>query len=151
MPSRRRPRPEIRDQALSLLARREHSRAELRGKLRRSGYDSTAVDRLLDVLEAEGLLSHARYAQSYVRARVERGYGPRRIAFELRERGVEHTLIDEALAEYEGEWLARARAQYERRFGAAGAADFRERARRVRFLEQRGFPAEIIRQVVRDG
>ncbi len=148
MPNRHRPRPDIRGQALRLLARREHSRLELQEKLRRSGFEDAAIGILLDALVAEDLLSDRRFADAYARARVERGYGPRRIAFELRERGVEPALIDAALRDYASEWVDRARRQVLRRFGAQPPADFRERARRMRFLERRGFPADVVRDAV---
>jgi regulatory protein len=125
-----------------LLARREHSRAELEAKLLRRGYREAEVASALDALQDEGLLSHARYAEAFVRARVERGQGPLRIAFELRQRGVESELVEEALAAYADEWVPRAEKQVRRRFGAAPPEDFAERARRMRFLERRGFPAE---------
>ncbi len=131
-----------------MLARREHSRAELEDKLRRRGYPEAEVAAALDALQEEGLLSHARYAESFVRARVERGQGPLRIGFELRRRGLQPDLIEEALAPYAGEWVARARTEMARRFGASPPGDFAERARRMRFLERRGFPAEVIRQAV---
>lgn len=145
-----RPRPEPRDQALALLARREHSRAELELKLRRRGHAEDEVGRVLDALQAEGLLSHRRFAEAFARARVERGWGPRRIGYELRERGVETEHIEAALAPYEDEWERRARHELDRRFGPQPPGGFEERARRLRFLQRRGFPAEVARRAVGD-
>jgi regulatory protein len=101
---------------------------------------------VLDALAACGLQSDARYVEQYVAMRAARGYGPVRIRAELRERGVDGLLIDEWLDERDPAWRERLRAVARKRFGTAAPADFRDRARRARFLEQRGFGAELIRR-----
>jgi len=137
--------------ALRLLARREHSREELRRKLRRGGHPEALVERVLEALAREGLQDDRRFAEAYLRARRERGYGPLRVAVELRQRGVDRDLVERVLAEQgegEGPWeavLERARRQ---RFGAAPPRDEAERARQVRFLQQRGFPLEQVLRVL---
>lgn len=132
--------------AMDLLARREHSRFELLHKLARRFGDSEPGDGLeaaIDTLAAEGLQSDERFALSFTRERLQRGHGPRRIRVELQRRGVEDTLIDAALAEVPAEegtsWAGQARRVLAKRFGDEPAADFPERARRMRFLDQRGF------------
>ncbi len=130
--------------ALRLLARREHSTRELAVKLRSRGLETAWIDDALEALAAEGLLSDARYAETYARARAQRGYGPVRIGQALREAGVDAGLIARTLAGEAADWaeqLARAR---RKRFGAAPPADAGARARERRFLLQRGFTAEQI-------
>jgi regulatory protein len=73
------------------------------------------------------------------RQRAGQGYGERRIRHDLRERGIENTLIDEALAELDVDWFDLARQQAVRRYGDGPPADARERARRMRHLLGRGF------------
>ena len=58
--------------AVGLLARRDHSRAELLQKLTARGFDITAVEALLDRLAAQRLQSDARFAEIYVRMRSGR-------------------------------------------------------------------------------
>ncbi len=142
------PTARIRDQALRLLARREHSVCELRAKLARRGQDGGAVDAVLAELVAEGLLSDARFAEAYVRARVDRGYGPLRIRAELAERGVAEPLVQAALAAAEVDWAALAARVRQRRFGAAPPRDWPERARQMRFLQGRGYPQSLVRACV---
>lgn len=133
-----------------MLARREHARRELARKLTQKGFSETAVRQALDALEAEGLLSDARFAEALVRSRTERGYGPLRIRAELIERGVDPALIEAQLEAELQSWVELARRQQAKRFGQGPAQDYRERARRARFLEGRGFPAEVIRRVLND-
>jgi len=74
-----------------------------------------------------------------------------RIRMELRERGVADADIDEALETAAEDWSAIARDARRRRFGAAGPADWPERARQSRFLQYRGFSAEQIRAALGPG
>ena len=92
--------------------------------------------------------SDARYAEQYVAQRAARGYGPARIRAELRERGIEDAVIADWLDERDPVWKERLAEVARKRFGAAGPADLRDRARRARFLEYRGFGAELIRRVL---
>lgn len=146
-------RPEAYDVGLRLLARREHSRAELSAKLIQRGFEQAEIGQALDRLEAEDALNEARFAGQYVRLRLRQGYGPARIRADLAARGVDGAALEAALAA-EGEadddehWLERAEAARRRRFGAEVPGDYDERARQARFLERRGFPAALIARVL---
>lgn len=137
-----------RDQALRLLARREHSILELRRKLLGRGYDGEMVDPLLEKLVAEGLLSEERFAESYVRSRVGQGMGPYRIERELQERGVSADKIALAMEPYADEWNICAQTVKEKKFGTERVDDFSEQARQQRFLQYRGFTHEQIRAAI---
>ncbi len=137
----------MRAAALRLLARREHSRAELRRKLCRGGRPEALVERVLEALAREGLQDDRRFAEAYLRSRRERGYGPLRVAVELRQRGVDRELVERVLAEEgeaEGPWAAVLERARRQRFGAARPRDEAERARQARFLQQRGFPLALV-------
>lgn len=138
-----------RDKALGLLARREHSRLELRNKLRQRGYTGAIIEPLLDELAAERLQSEQRFAESYTYNRVEKGYGPLRIRSELRERGVDEALQEQALGVYDEEWGDRLAALQQARYGDAAPEDYAEQARQMRFLARRGFPEAAIRRLYR--
>lgn len=135
--------------ALRLLARREHSELELRHKLATRQFGDDLIDTVVTELAAQGLLSDRRFADAYVRGRFERGFGPLRIQSELRERGVATDLVAETLAELSGAWLDSAARQRNKRFGTGLPEDARERARQMRFLQQRGFTGDQIRAVFR--
>jgi regulatory protein len=129
---------------LRLLGRREHSRAELAGKLAPQAESSEALARVLDVLEVKKQLSDERYAEERAR-QLGRKYGAERVRRDLLERGVAAgTATRLAAAQARGD-VERARAILERKFRGAAAATARERARRMRFLQGRGFSPETIR------
>ena len=97
--SSRRPARSLLARAVSLLSRREHSRVELRRKLLRSlQVDETPadLDRVLDELQAQRLLSDRRFAASLVRQRSAR-YGDLRLERDLRDRGVSSADADAAM------------------------------------------------------
>ena len=132
---------------MRLLARREHAAAELAAKLERRGFAREAVDAEIGRLAAAGLQSDARFTERFVEERVGRGDGPLKIRAALGERGVAAAVIDPVLDAFGEEWTARAEAAAHRRFGTSAPASRSERARRARFLQQRGFPADVVRRV----
>jgi regulatory protein len=144
-PERARDPKRVRAKALDFLARREHSAGELGRKLEERGYDSTAVEAVLSSLEQQKLLSDGRFVEEFVAARVRRGSGPLKIRDELRGRGVEAALVDQALSAHKGAWGSMAEAARRKRFGSALPKDMAERARQARFLQGRGFSMEDIR------
>ena len=101
---------------------------------------------VLDDLAAQGLQSDERFAEAYVNQRVERGYGPLHIRAELRERGIDGALAARWLDDVDRPWGEILGQVLAGRFGAAPAADRKEVARRARYLERRGFPADLIRR-----
>ena len=137
-----------RNSAMRLLARREHSRAELRGKLVGRGFENDSVEELLQGLEDQDLLSDERFAMSLIASRAETGYGPNRIGLELRNRGVSEELAREALAKAEVDWGQQVTDQAVRKFGSDPAQTFPEWARRAKYLERRGFGQDAIRLAI---
>ncbi|MGM0413426.1 MAG: regulatory protein RecX [Pseudomonadota bacterium] len=136
-----------REAAIRLLARREYATAELNARLEQRGHERATVAAVVAELADEGLVSDERFAEAFINSRVERGQGPAKIGAELRQRGVETALAEPHLEAVD--WVERARAAYHHRFGnAEPPADYRERAKRMRFLQQRGFTAEQVRRVV---
>ena len=142
--------------AVAQLARREHSRAELRTKLRRrlardedESDTATRVEKILDELQGKGLLSDARFAAVLTRSRADR-FGTARIRYEMREHNLPDEIVHPAVEQLKATEEARARELWKRRFGRP-AANEAERAKQMRFLAQRGFPASVVLRIVREG
>ena len=137
----------LRERALGLLARREHSRTELKRKLAAHTEDPQALNDLLDDLAKRGWLSDARFAEALVHDKQAK-FGASRLAYELRERGVEEGVIRDQLAELKDSELERARQVWQSKFGAF-PEDAKARAKHTRFLQSRGFSFEVIGKVLR--
>jgi regulatory protein len=135
---------------MDFLAHREHSEQELARKLAARGYDADTVAETLAALVADNLLNNARFAEAFVHARIQRGSGPQKIRAELRERGISDALIDSSVDTHANSWRELAREVREKRFGIGQPADFRERSRQMRFLQQRGFSTGQISGAFRD-
>lgn len=121
-----------------MLARREHSRAELQRKLISKGWDSEQVRQVLDELAAENLQDDDRFMSAYIRYRSEAGYGPRRIMAELAERGIKEVTPDLTDAN-SPEWLAVLKRAWQKKFNNEFPKDFKTKAKQMRFLIYRGF------------
>ena len=152
---------ELRLAGMDLLARREHGSSELKTKLarrfRKRDCDTDTVEQVTQQLMDEGLLSDERFAASRVRQLAGRGYGPSRIRNDLRQQHVEHLISEtmEEVFEAEIDWEAEAAAVYEKKYGIAPIvgdwdARQRERGRRLRFMQYRGFGAEVSQRLVNE-
>ena len=134
--------------AVGLLARREHSVKELTAKLVSRGIGSELIESVISRLIEERLQSDERFAEVYLRQRSLKGYGPVRIGVELRERGIDDSLISaqfrQAVDEGEIDWFERAAAAYAKKYGGRPIEDIKERAKRMRFMQYRGFSHEQI-------
>lgn len=135
---------ELKARALRYLVRREHSREELARKLAPHAESKEILEGTLNWLESTNKLSNQRFAE--LRAHIlSRKYGAARIRQDLKEKGVEAALVERVSVAGE---LERARAILQRKY--RDPATTREaRAKRVRFLQSRGFSYETIYQAVR--
>jgi len=140
------PEPDLRERALRLLARREHSRAELARKLEAAGFEAGDVQPLLDEFEAKKWLSDRRFAESWVADHRARA-GSVKLAYDLRQRGVRDAIIEAVLNDNRDSELERAREVWKKKFMSA-PADAADKARQIRFLQSRGFTAEVIRRAI---
>lgn len=151
---------DIRRKGMDLLARREHGVEELRKKLAsrfgKSEGTLDAIDGELKRLVDEGLLSDDRFAAATVRQLVARGLGPRRLDEELRSKGVMAGWRDCAdTEELAIDWKAQAHTVYEKKFGDQPLPEDpvsarKERARRARFMQYRGFdPSDFMPLITR--
>ena len=135
--------------ALNLLAQREQSKQELRRKLLSRGCAAAKLEQLIAELQQQNLQSDTRFAENYIRWRQGKGFGPVRIANELRERGVADELIAEFLDEQSSHWHDIAMKVWQKRFGQA-PQDSKERAKQARFLVYRGFSFDVVKRIVNE-
>ena len=131
-----------------LLARREHSRQELRFKLAQRDFPAELVEEVLLHCEQQNYLNHQRFCEMFIRTRYNQGYGKLRIVNELRQKGIKGEEMTPAFAEVEHEfevdWFESALGCYLKRFGAGAFAPGKERAKRMRYMQYRGFTTDQI-------
>lgn len=130
---------DIRLAAMNLLAMREHSVQELRRKLIQRFDEPALVTEAIARLTADNLQSDERYAEAFINMRKRQGKGPVRIALELKEKGINESLIEMYLDAADQDWFESARVEKQKRFGVARPQTMKEKARQMRFLQYRGF------------
>ena len=136
----------LKGRALRYLAMREHSRAELANKLAAHVEEGDDLDAMLSELESKGFICAERVVDSVIHTKAAR-FGARRVAQELRHKGVGADLIANAMDRLRSTELQRARDVWQRRFGTQPATP-QARAKQMRFLASRGFGGDVVRQVL---
>lgn len=137
----------IRKAAYNYLSRRDHSRHELTQKLLAKGYLQTDIDALLDELAREGLMNEERFIENFIYWRLNRGYGPLRINMELQTKGLSAEMIAQHLDITDNAWSVAAKKVWQKRFGGKSLKNIKEKARQQRFLQQRGYTHEQIKNI----
>lgn len=137
----------LKARALKYLSAREHSRLELTRKLSRYAQEGDDVEALLDQLEAAKFLSQSRFSESLVHRRAAR-FGNNRILSELQTHGIDSAELDGIKANLSQDEAARACEVWRKRFGRP-PVDAADRAKQMRFLQQRGFSHGAIQAAMR--
>lgn len=133
----------LKARAVRFLSLREHSRVELARKLQRYGNEDE-IAQVLDVLEKAQLLSVDRFAETLVRKRASR-FGNARILHELQGHDVPGEVLSDLKTQMRASEADRALSILERRTGGL-QPDAELKAKLVRYLQQRGFSHDAIRQ-----
>ena len=133
---------------MNLLSRREHSLDELRQKLQRRFDNAAMRENQLQRLADENLQSDARFAESFARQRAGRGYGPSRVRQEMRQKGISDNAIAQAFETAELDWWALAESTFRKKFGEPARVEMKEKARRMRFMQYRGFSADHYQHLI---
>ncbi len=134
----------IKGTCLSLLIRREHSQKELLNKLSAKGFDAEYILPVIAELAEQGWQSDTRYAESYTRHRLKQGYGAVVIRYELKQNGIASFDIDAVLLDITDSWLTLITEIYQKKYHDNKKITLAERAKRTRFLLQRGFDNQLI-------
>jgi regulatory protein len=135
---------ELVNRAQYLLAMREHGAKELKTKLIQKfvalQQQPGLVDEVLLFCQQQNWQSDARYVEAYVRQAMEKGQGAMKIRSGLTQACDDLDLIAEALSVPDDVWVDIAREQLEKKYkDTTKPLDKKEQARRLRFLQSRGF------------
>jgi len=133
--------------AVNLLSRREHTQLELETKLKSKGFEAQAIADAMHLLHERDLQSDARYLEDFVRSRMLKGYGPLRISQDCRQRGVDENLFNQYMNSEDFNWMQLAQDIYIKKYGENLPIDALDKAKRVRFMQSKGFPNDIIFQL----
>ena len=134
--------------AVRLLSRREHYAFEIRDKLAKREFDDSEITQAVAELIQGDWLSDERFTEAYVRMRQLKGFGPIRISIELNERGVKESIVEMYLHAHDDVWFQSLKQQYKKKYKNKAIKDYSDKAKRIRFLQYRGFSLDAIYKVV---
>ena len=137
---------------LRLLTGTPRTRQQLAEALRKREIPEEAAEEVLVRFEDVGLIDDAAFADAWVESRHHsRGLARRALARELRTKGVDSRLIDEAVGQLDAEREAEtARDLVERKLRATRGLDREKRIRRLAgMLARKGYPEGLALRVVR--
>ncbi|MDG6773427.1 regulatory protein RecX [Thiomicrorhabdus sp. ZW0627] len=156
---------QIESKAVALLAIREHGAKELKAKLLAKfpetselleqaqeppGLLKTLVDDVIERCRENNWQSDQRYIEQAVSSLMEKGQGPLKIRQKLQQACDDSSQIEASLDLDPEDWLAVMREVLLKKYGELDKPQQRnEQAKRMRFLQSRGFPAEWIWKVYR--
>ncbi len=138
---------ELRVAAINLLSRREYSRHELFQKLSPRSSSEAILEKILNRLEDAGYQSDQRFAESFLRSRINRGLGSMRIERELKDKGIGVDIVDQVLAD-DYDWFELAYSSGLKKSVALNLEDFKDKQKLFRYLAYRGFAMDQIQYAI---
>jgi regulatory protein len=139
--------------ALRMLTRREHCEADIRQKLEVRGFDEIAIDAAVEELKGYGYLSDSRYAEAFLRFRMQKGEALWMAAARARQKGVDEQALQAAVDDAEASFDALQACRellHSRDPQRLRRNDERVWQRHARFLRNKGYDAATILQVLNE-
>lgn len=136
--------------ALRLLARRDHAKNELKIKLANKIQDANVINKVLEKLEKDGYLDDKAFAIKYLRYRSELGFGPKKIFFEMKNKGLDDQYIQESFDTFDSSWVELTKDAFRKKFGETKSSEIdpKNYEKKIRFLAHRGFSYNDIKTVL---
>lgn len=137
--------------AVRILGIREHNEHELREKLNKKNYDEIVLDHVIELLKHYDYLSEVRYAEAFLRYRLEKGEAPWFAAQKARQKGAEPVALKLALEKAEQSfdaWSACKDVLDKRDPMGSYKQDKRLWQRQMRYLQNKGYDINTILQVM---
>ena len=157
---------QIESRAVALLAMREHGDKELHHKLTQkfplsealqqqyqidAACLATMIAEVVDHCQQENWQSDERFIEQSVRSLTEKGQGPMKIRQKLQRASSRSDLISAYLDWDTSDWIDLARGVLEKKYGNCEKPKQRnEQAKRMRFLQSRGFGSDVIWQAFKN-
>jgi regulatory protein len=135
------------DRAYEYLSYRARSAQEIRDYLVKKGYSELVIGEALEHLESYRYVDDLEFARQFVRSKDD--WGPMRLQFELRRKGIEAPVIDSVMLDQnqEAERCRRLAAKYVERHGREIDRDLKRKL--WAHLMRRGFSHEAVESAIR--
>ena len=140
--------------ALRILTGRDHSKYELTQKLEQRGFTAHDIEKAVSECERFNYINDERTSRVYIRQLILKGYGEKRIRYEMNKKGLKgeriQNILSETVAEIdELDGAERILDKNLKRFERE--SDLKKRRDKIyRFLNVRGFSQETIRKLIKN-
>lgn len=131
--------------AVRYLSRRDHAEQELQQKLLARGFEQEEVDEAVALCQDYNWLDDARFAERLLNNGVAKGWGLLRIRQEMAHKGIHEDVVSQLFEDDEFDWFEHAREVARRKYGDSPMDSDKEKARRLRFMQSRGFDFEQVK------
>ena len=128
----------IYNKALDLISRREHSQKEIKNKLHIRYEDTELIESVINKLISNNLVNNHRFAELYVLNRKRKGFGPKKIFYELLDKGINDSISNKIIANEE-DWESVAIKIFNKKFKDGPSSDIKTKNKQKAFLQNRGF------------
>ena len=136
----------------SLCAKGEHCSGEIVRKIRLWNIGEEGEARIMSSLGQKGFIDDKRYCRAFIADKLEFGkWGKRKIAYILKGKGIDESVIGEALSEVDDSRFADVLEQLieSKRRSCRSVYDDKEEAKIIRFALSRGFDINSIMKCLR--
>jgi regulatory protein len=141
-----------RSYALRLFKFRPRAEKELVARLKKRKFSELPIDKVVCEFKQLGLIDDVKFVQDWVSARRQKGFGRRRIEFELQQKGIEKELLEENTNLHSDEYaLALKIAGKQKETLLTKNLEIHKIKQRLfNFLMRRGFSPDTTREVIEE-
>jgi len=136
------------DYAVSYLAKKDYASGELRKMLRRESNDEEIIESVMDKLLSHHYVDDSRLIEKELQKQVNKLHGPTRIKQELRQKGLDTLLIEQAIEDLDVDWFEICQQAKEKKFSDSLPVDAKEKAKMIRYLQYRGHSMTVIMEIL---
>nr|WP_299490659.1 regulatory protein RecX [uncultured Shewanella sp.] len=108
-------------------------------KLAQRDFSCDDIQACLQFCLENGYLNDERFAFLVVKSQITKGHGVNRIQQVLTQKGITQSICQQVLYDTDYDWFAIAKQKALKKYGGSPAADFKEKAKRIRYLLGQGF------------
>lgn len=140
-----------REYALRLLEYRERSEQEIEERMARKNYDERLIKSTIKSLKNHNLLNDRRFARMWAESCLRRSYGRWKVQSDLNKKGIDEEIVEEVLRESYSkvDEVQVALALIQKKWPFLKEEKNTLLRRVSDFLKRRGFPFEVIAEVIR--
>lgn len=137
--------------ALRFLGYRQRSEKEIRNRLYKEDFDEDIIENTIDYLNKNKLIDDFQFAESFMKDKINlSNHGPQKIRYDLYQKGIDKSIIDEVL-ELDNSEYDRCLEAAEKKIYSYRNDDYQKKYRKLSgFLQRRGFSFSVIKDVLNE-